>query len=225
MYIVIVGGGKIGKNLAKNLLQEGHSVAVIELNPDKCEELATTLNTLVINGDGGDYSVLESAESKNANFVVAVTGNDEVNFVVCELAKISFQVGKTITRVNDSRNESIFKKLGIDYVFTSSYLISKMMQETIKSEDSGIPFILNSFLDKKSKFEIDRFIVNNKSPVLNKKIQDLKLPKEVLIIALMKNDEILIPYGNTILENNDIIYVVLKKDLVNQVRHILFNSH
>lgn len=225
MYIVIVGGGKIGKNLAKNLIQEGHSVAVVELNPEKCEELATSLNTLVINGDGGDYSVLESAESKSADFVVAVTGNDEVNFVVCELAKISFQVNKTITRVNDSRNESIFKKLGVDYVFTSSYLISKMMQETIKSEDSGIPFILNSFLDKKSKFDIARFIISEKSPSYNKRIQDLKLPKEVLIIAMVKDNEIIIPFGNTVLENNDIIYVVLKKDLVNQVRHILINSH
>jgi trk system potassium uptake protein len=224
MYIVIVGGGKIGKNLANNLTQDGNNVAIIELDSLKCEDLASSLNTLVINGDGAEYSVLESAETTNADFVVAVTGNDEVNFVICELAKISFKVKKTITRVNDSRNESIFKKLGVDFVFTSSYLVSKMMQEAIKSEDSGLPFVLASFLDKKSKFEIDRFIVKQNSPSFKKHIEEIKLPREALIIALLRNNEITIPYGDTIIEDGDILYVVLKKDLINQVKHILVNN-
>jgi trk system potassium uptake protein TrkA len=221
MYIVIVGGGKVGRTLVSELLEDGFSVALIEKDHDKCEEIASKYNILVIHGDGADYTVLESAGTRNADFVVAVTGNDEVNFVVCQLAKISFKVRMTLARVNDSRNESIFKKLGIDFVFTTTNIISKIIHETIHCRDCGFPFVVPTFLHRKSKFDIIRLIVPFDSPSLNKKFTELRLPKEALAISLVRNEEIIIPYGDTILMQNDVLFFVLRKTLLEEVKNII----
>ena len=91
MYAVIVGGGKVGRNLAKELLDDGITVAIVEKDAGKCENIASKLNALVINGDGADYSVLESAGSKDADYLIAATGSDEVNFAEGDFTKISVE--------------------------------------------------------------------------------------------------------------------------------------
>ena len=221
MYVVIVGGGKVGRTLVQELIEDGFSVALIEKDHDKCEDIASKFNILVIHGDGADYTVLESAGARNADFVVAVTGNDEVNFVVCQLAKISFKVRICLARVNDSRNESIFKKLGIDFVFTTTHIISKIIHETIHCRDCGFPFVVPTFLHRKSKFDIIRLIVPGQSPSLKKSFSQIRLPKGALAISLVRQDETIIPYGETTLEENDVLFFVLRKDLLQEVKNLI----
>lgn len=221
MYVVIVGGGKVGKALVSELLVDGYSVALIEKDHEKCEEIATKYNVLTIHGDGADYLVLDSAGTRNADFVIAVTGSDEVNFVVCQLAKISFKVQMTLARVNDSRNESIFKKLGIDFVLTTTHIISTIIHEIIQCRDCGFPFVVPTFLHRKSKFDIIRLIVPESSGAIGKRFSEIHLPRGALAISLVREDEIIIPYGETTLHENDTVFFVLRKDLLEEVKNII----
>lgn len=221
MYAVIVGGGKVGRNLAKELLDDGMTVAIVEKDSGKCEHIASTLNALVINGDGADYSVLESAGSRGVDYLIAATGSDEVNFVVCLLAKISFNAKITLARVNDIRNEGIFKKSGVDFVFTTPYIISKMMHEIIRCKDCGFPFIIPTFLDRKSKFEIVRFIIKESFSSIGKKISELKFPKDSLIISIVRDGEVIIPSGKSLINKNDTLYIITRRDNLEQIRGAL----
>jgi len=221
MYAVIVGGGKVGRNLARELVEDGVTVAIVEKDSGKCEHIASKINALIINGDGADYSALESAGSKDANYLIAVTGSDEVNFVVCLLAKISFNVKMTLARVNDLRNEGIFRKSGVDFIFKTPDLISRMMHEVIKCKDCGFPFVIPTFLDRRSKFGMVRFVIENNSPSVGKMLKELKLPKGALVISIIKDDEITIPYGSSVIEEGDTLYVISRKDIVGEVRTLL----
>jgi len=218
MYAVIVGGGKVGRNLAKDLLEDGMAVSIVEKDAGKCENIASKLNALVINGDGADYSVLESAGSRGADYLIAATGTDEVNFVVCLLAKVSFSAKTTLARVNDIRNEGIFKKSGVDFVLTTPYIISKMMHEIIRCKDCGFPFIIPTFLDRKSKFEIVRFIIKEGSPSIGKKISELKFPKDSLIITVIRSGEIMIPSGKSVINKDDTLYIITRRDNLEHIK-------
>ena len=218
MYAVIVGGGKVGRNLAKDLLEDGMAVSIVEKDAGKCENIASKLNALVINGDGADYSVLESAGSRGADYLIAATGTDEVNFVVCLLAKVSFSAKTTLARVNDIRNEGIFKKSGVDFVLTTPYIISKMMHEIIRCKDCGFPFIIPTFLDRKSKFEIVRFIIKEDFPSIGKKISELKFPKDSLIITVIRSGEIMIPSGKSVINKDDTLYIITRRDSLEHIK-------
>lgn len=223
MYAVIVGGGKLGRTLARELVADGITVAIVEKDPGKCENIASTIDALVINGDGADYSVLESAGTKDSDYLIAASGSDEVNFVVCLLGKMSFDVKITLSRVNDLRNEAIFKKSGVNFVFTTSDIIAKMMQAVIKCQDCGFPFIIPTFLERKSKYEIVRFLIKKDSPSIGKTLKELTFPKGALVISIVKkNNEIIIPYGDSLIEENDTLFTILRKDLLSEIKsHIL----
>src|SRR5512143_2560301 len=109
MYIVVAGGGKVGFYLAKALVNEGHEVLVIERDRRKCEVIAEDLGSVVMRGDAAEAATLGEAGVNRADVVVAVTGDDEDNLVICQMAKRKFQVPRTIARINNPKNERIFK--------------------------------------------------------------------------------------------------------------------
>ncbi len=221
MHVIIVGGGKVGINLCRELLTLGYSVSIIEREAEKCERIATTMNALVIHGDGTDHSILESAGTGQADFMVAVTGRDEDNFVACQLAKITFKVHVTMARVNDPRNESIFKKLGIDFTFTTTYIVSKMILETIKCRYCGFPFVIPEFLSDKSQFEIIRMVLQIHSPGVGKSFAKLNIPTGSLAIALYRDGAIQIPYGDMVLKENDTVYFITDQKHIRAIQHLV----
>ena len=130
MYIIIVGGGKVGYYIAKTLLEEGKEVMVIEEKPDKCIRLSEELGVNVIEGDGSYVHFLDQAGAERADVLIAVTGEDEDNLIICQVAKLKFGVKRTIARLNNPKNGKIFHKLGIDATVSSTELIlSKIEQE------------------------------------------------------------------------------------------------
>jgi len=206
MHIVIVGGGKVGYFLAKKLHQDKHKVILIEEDKATCEELAKDLNRiLVINGDGCDPKALEKAGVDRADVLAAVTGEDEDNFIICQLAKEKFDVSRTVARVNDPKNERIFSELGVDVPINATSIIAKIVEEEVSFSD----FVtLMSF--KRGKLSIVRVDLSEESPVVNKRIQDIKLPPDSVLVSIIRKDEVIVPKGNTVfLSGDDIIALTL----------------
>lgn len=129
MYVLIVGGGKVGETLAQDLAKGKHDVALVEKDDLIARKIAEDLDkVLVISGDGCDPAKLEDAGIARAQVVSAVTGEDEDNLIICQLARDTFGVPRVIARVNNPRNETIFQKLGIDTV-SSTTIITKLIEE------------------------------------------------------------------------------------------------
>src|SRR4030065_221567 len=130
MYIIVVGGGKVGYYLAKELVEEGNEVLIIEKDAAKAERIAEELGDISLRGDGCEASTMEMAGFGRADMVIAVTGDDEDNLVTCQVAKAKFKVPRTIARINNPKNEEIFKKLGIDTtVSATTAILSQIEQE------------------------------------------------------------------------------------------------
>jgi trk system potassium uptake protein TrkA len=134
MYIIIVGRGKVGCDLAKLLLEEGHQVLLIKKGKIKDRALSIEFGEAVMQGDDSCVGVLREGGASRANVLVAVTGADEDNLVICQVAKAVFKCPRTIALVNDPRNESLFSSLGVDNIVSSARLIASLIQEQVKAE-------------------------------------------------------------------------------------------
>src|SRR3990172_858618 len=131
MYTIVVGGGKVGYYLARELLDEGHEVLIIEKDAGKCERIAEELGDIALRGDGCEASTMEMAGFGRADMVIAVTGDDEDNLVSCQVAKVKFAVPRTIARINNPKNEDIFKRLGIDTTVSATAAILAHIEQEL----------------------------------------------------------------------------------------------
>src|SRR2546425_315480 len=131
MYVIIIGGGEGGDYLAQELINEGHEVLIIERDKKKSEQGAEELGGGVLQGDGCEGRTLTSAGTKRADILVAVTGDDEDNLVSCQLGKIRFNVPRTVARINNPKNETIFKALGIDETVSATQVIMEHIQQEL----------------------------------------------------------------------------------------------
>jgi trk system potassium uptake protein TrkA len=205
MYIIIVGAGKVGYFLAKHLSSDKHTVALVEKDKALCSQLAEELEVLIINGDGCDPRYLEEAGASQADVVAAVTGDDEDNLIICQLAKERFSVRRTVARVNDPKNERLFTELGVDVPIDATAILAKIIEEEVSFSD----FVsLLSF--KKGKLSLVRVDLPADSPVINKAVKEIKLPQDSVLVSIIRGQEVLIPKGDTILKvGDDIVALTL----------------
>lgn len=203
MYIVIVGAGRVGFNLAQKLIQDKHVVTVIEKDKTRCEGISQNLDAMVINGDGCELRYLEDAEAGRADVVAAVTADDEDNLIVCQLAKEVFGVGRTVARVNNPRNEHIFTELGVDVPVNATTIIAKIIEEEASLED-----FINLMTFKRGKLALVRVDLADESPVINKYMKDVELPENSVVVAIVRGDNIIMPKGETVLKKGDDIIAV-----------------
>ena len=205
MYIMIAGGGKIGRFLAKRLSADKHTVAIIDKDKAVCEEIAKDSEALVINGDACDLKCLEDAGISRANVVAAVTGDDEENLVICQLAKERFGVGRTVARVNDPKNEHTFSELGVDIPIDATRIIAKIIEEEASFAD-----FVNLMSFNRGKLAIVRVDLPKDSPVIDKMVQDITLPPDSVLVSIIRGGEVVVPKGKTILKaGDDIIALTL----------------
>lgn len=198
MYIIIAGGGNVGYYLARRLSANKHTVALIEKNKEICEKIAKELNLLVINGDACDPHYLEEAGIKRADVLAAVTGDDEDNLVICQLAKEVFNISRTVARINDSRNEHTFAQLGVDVPIDSTAIIAKIIEEEASMDD-----VVTLMTFKKGKLAIVRVDLPDSSPVVNKPVKNIKLPPDSVLMSIIRGDQVIVPKGDTILQPAD----------------------
>ena len=133
MYIIVIGGGELGKNLTKALLAEGHEVLLLEKDEKTSQKRINELGSVAVRGDGCEASVLAKAGTSRADMLIAVTGDDADNLVACQVAKHKFAVPRTIARVRNPRNESLFRKLGVDVTVSSTNLILEHIEHEMPS--------------------------------------------------------------------------------------------
>ena len=123
MFVIVVGGGRIGFYLTKELLAEGHELVLMEKDPRSAERIRDELGSVVVNRDGCEGTHLAEAGANRASIVAAVTGDDADNLVVCQMAKHHFDVPRTIARVNNPRNEVLFRHLGVDEIISPTRMV------------------------------------------------------------------------------------------------------
>ncbi|MDR1997452.1 MAG: NAD-binding protein [Candidatus Margulisbacteria bacterium] len=211
MFIVIAGAGNVGRQLTRNLLLEKHTVVVLERQPEVCARMARSFpGLLVICGDSCDPQTLEQACLDRADVVAALTGDDEDNLVICQLAKERFNVQRTVARVNDSRNTPAFTALGIDVPVDSGAIITSLITREVSSSEISTLFTL-----KRGRMAIVQVAVSPYSPVSAKKILELTLPKDTVLISILRGEEVIVPRGNTVLQCGDDI-IALTSDASKQ---------
>ncbi|MBU0503215.1 MAG: NAD-binding protein [Candidatus Omnitrophota bacterium] len=205
MYIVVVGVGKVGYFLAKRLYLGKHSISVVDADKFTCEEIAKELEILVINGDGCDPNILEEAGVERADVLAAVTGSDEDNLIICQIAKERFNVRRTLARVNNPDNERTFSELGVDVPVDSTKIIAKIIEEEVSFSD-----FVNLMSFKRGKLTIVRVDLPSDSPVINKELKDLQLPADSVLVSIVRGEEVIVPKGNTMFKpGDDIIALTL----------------
>ncbi len=214
MYVIVVGGGKIGYYLSKKLIGEGHEVLLMERDRRRAAMLTEEMGDVVVQGDGCEVRVMQEVGFGRADVIVAVTGDDEDNLVVCQMAKKYFRAPRTVARVNDPSNMTLFQKLGIDTAVSSTQIIFNLLEQQI---EPGEVIPLGAL--KNGNIEIVAINVSERSPVLGRRIRDLKLTGNALIISLVRNDNALLPQAETVFEAGDAVIVLVHSDEESQLRH------
>ena len=202
MRIVIIGGGKVGYYLCKALLENHHEIHLIEKDKERCNYLADELDITVICGDGTSIETLEAAKSFNADAVIAVTGKDEDNIIACQLAKVPFNAAKTICRSNNPENVDIMKVLGIDIPMSSTTLISDLIENEINAAS------LHLLRNIRGKGVISQIEIPTNAVINGLALSQINLPKETLIISILRNSELIIPRGDIRVYSGDELIVV-----------------
>lgn len=209
MYIIIVGGGKVGYYLAKTLLHDEHEVLIIEKDKRKCDIISAELGGIVMRGDGTDSTVMEEAGMTRVELAIAVTGDDEDNLMICQMAKKKFNVKRTISRINNPKNEHIFKLLGIDHTVSVTDLILAQIEREIPAHSLVHLLTLRevgvSFVEAK---------VPENSLAIGKPLRSLNVPDDCVIPLVIRNGKGIVPHGETVLLSGD--EVVAVTTLVNE---------
>jgi trk system potassium uptake protein TrkA len=217
MYIIVVGGGKVGYYLARTLINEGHEVLVIEQDPRKCERIADELGTVVLRGDGCEASTLAEAGASRADMLIAVTGDDEDNLVACQVAKVRFKVPRTIARINNPKNERIFKRLGIDVTVSATNVILEHIEHEVPTHPQTRLLELRDH-----GLEIVEVRIPPTSPVVGKRLADVKLPSPSVLAAIISRGRgALIPNADTVFQAHDEVLAVVSPDIEAEFRRVL----
>lgn len=219
MYIVIVGAGKIGYFLAKRLCLSKHSIGIVDKEKSICEEVAKELEVLLINGDGCDPNILEEAGAGRADVVAAVTGSDEDNLIICQLAKEKFNVRRTLARVNNPDNERTFSELGVDVPVDATQIIAKIVEEEVSFSD-----FVNLMSFKRGKLTIVRVDLPKDSPVINKEIKDIQFPSDSVLVSIVRGDNVIVPKGNTVFKAGDDIIALTLVGNESQLLNLLLGN-
>jgi trk system potassium uptake protein TrkA len=220
MYIIVVGAGKVGYYLAKELVEEGNEVLVIEKDTAKAERIAEELGDISLQGDGCEASTMEMAGFGRAEMVIAVTGDDEDNLVVCQVAKAKFKVPRAVARINNPKNEAIFKKLGIDTTISATNAILSQIEQELPTHPL-IPLLTL----KGGGLEIVEVKVPQRSAVVGKRIGEILLPQQSLIALIVDEDgEPRVPKSDTVLRAGDEVVAVTRTENEDALRAVLTAS-
>jgi len=206
MFVIIVGGGNTGSQLAKFLINAGHTVRVIDDRPNVLEKLATDIpQNLIINGDGSSPTVLEKAGIQNAQVLAAVTSFDETNLVITSLARFEFKVPRVIARINNPKNAWLFTpEMGVDAALNQAEILTRLIAEEMSMGD-----MMTLLKLRRGKYSLVEEKIFPGALAVNKAIRDLPLPQNCVIAGIIRQGEIVMPRGVATLEEADEILAIV----------------
>ena len=207
MFVLIIGGGKVGSHLASLLIEEGHTIRIVDARSDVLTKLHRELPADVIHpGDGTDPARLEQSGIRKANVVATVTGSDETNLVVTSLARFEFGVPRTIARVNNPRNAWLFTpEMGVDVALNQADLMSKMIAEEMSLGD-----MMTLLKLRKGEVEIVEEKIAQTAIASGKAIRDVPWPPDCTLAAVIRKGEVIAPRGDTVLQAFDEVLAVVR---------------
>jgi trk system potassium uptake protein len=204
MYILVIGAGKVGWNLTRELIEKGHEVTAIERDRDRYITVEQELERRVQYGDASELWVLERAGIDRADMVIAVTGDDEDNILICQVAKEKYGVGRIIARVNNPRNRQHFELLGIKPLVSATDLILRLIEHEVP--EYGLVHLLDL---PEERLEIIEMLIPSGSRAVGKRVSELEMPDGSLLISVLREGRGFVPGPNTVLEPGDEILAVL----------------
>jgi trk system potassium uptake protein TrkA len=221
VYIIIVGGGNVGYYLSKALLSEGHEVLVLEKDAHKCERFEEDLGSICVRGDGCEVATLNDAGASRADAFIAITNEDEDNLVACQVAKYKFNVPRTIARVNDPKNEEIFKKLGVDHIISTHALILQTIEEELPAHP-----LVHMLTTCAEGTEIMEVKLHDKSRAVGVPAKELKLPAGfALLLVIRKGQNPQMPTDTTVFQSNDRIIALAPIGQESKLRDALIGKY
>ena len=206
MFTIIVGGGQVGASLASLLLAENHQIKLIEIRKTKIAELETEFSgEVLILGSGSSPHVLEEAGITKADVLAAVTGSDETNLVTCSLAREEFNVPRTIARVNNVKNKWLFTpEMGVDIVLNQATILAHLIAEEMSLGD-----LITLLKLGKGKYSLVEEKVDPDSPANGKRVDELDLPGNSVLAAIIRKGDLIVPDSSTVLQSADEVLAVV----------------
>jgi trk system potassium uptake protein TrkA len=199
MKVILIGGGKVGSFLALELMSAGHAVAVVEENQNRAQAVADEVDAVVIHGDGTNVGVLEAADVHGADWLLAVTGLDEVNLVSCQLG-LTLGTKRVLARLNTPWNRATFDALGIPVVGITDLMVQVISQQVAVSELERVAVLGRGELSL-CEYEIPTDFTPTK-------LADLELPSPSVVVVVQRGDRIMVPEASTELRPGDHIFAV-----------------
>ena len=219
MYVVVVGGGNVGYHLTKELLAAGHEVVMIEKDPQRARTIADELGSIVVPNDGCEGRYQAEAGMGRADVMAAVTGDDEDNLVACQVAKMKFNVPRAIARVNDPKNEKLFRQLAIDDTVSPTKAILGVIEHEIPIHD-----LLHLAELEGGQLQIVEAQLDANAPAVGRELRDLTLPEGSTIAVLVRDGRAIFTRPDTRLLVGDKLLAVTSASGEAELRNLLIGE-
>ena len=223
MYIIVAGGGKVGYHLTKALLAGGHEVVLVEMNAQRAQRIADELGSVVIPQRADEGRWLIEAGVERADVVIAATGHDEPNLIICQLAELLARrknhTLRTIARVNHPKNEPVLKRLGVDATVSTTSVILGLIEEELSAHPAVHLMTL-----RRAGIELMEFVIGAESPAAGKPLSALAIPAGVAFPLVVRGAETIRPDDSTTLRAEDAIIALLPIDQEPRVREALMGT-
>jgi trk system potassium uptake protein TrkA len=217
MYAIVAGGGKVGANITRSLLAMGHEVTLVEQRRDRFEQLEAELGAVVLTGDATEIFVLERAGiARPPDLVLAVTGDDEDNIVIAQIAQDGYQVPKVVARVNDPRNQAHFDLLGVTRTLCATSGLLGLVEHEVP--EHGLVKLLEL---RREGLEVVELSVSPEAPAAGKRVAGLSLPDEVRLVSITRNGVAEVAGLDTVIRPGDQVIAILKPGLEDRLRKVL----
>ena len=203
MFVLVVGGGKVGYYLAKELIESNHEVVVMEKDRARADQIADEIGSIVIAHDGCEGAYLAEAGATRADVVAAVTGDDEDNLVICQMAKHHFDVPRTIARVNNPKNEELFRHLGVDEIISPTRMILGSIEQDIPVHE-----LLHLAALGSGELEIIEAHLQAGSPAIGRSAREIDVPEGCSLFAVVRDGAPEALHLDTVLREGDKVLAI-----------------